>query len=426
MRDALLGRPSGDYDLEVYGLSPERLRTVAASFGQVALVGRQFAVFKLDGGGVCVDLALPRRERSSGAGHRDFVVEPDPGMAPEQAVLRRDFTINAMMFDPLRGRLLDLCGGQEDLRRGVLRHVGSAFVEDPLRPLRAMQFCARCDMRLAPESAGLCRGMVAMASALPVARVAQEWRKWALADHPDAGLRALRASGWLDCYPELAALCDTPQDPVWHPEGDVWRHTVQVCAVAARVARREELTEEDRLVLLLAALCHDLGKPATTVADAEGRWRSRGHAEAGIAPTRAFLAAIGAARAVTARVMPLVREHLVHLHGGPTPRAVRRLADRLQPASLAMWEHLIEADASGRAPNPPGRPGLPWLRLAQEMAVQRTPPKPVVSGKWLLARGVAPGPRVGALLREAWQRQLDGEITDEESAQRWWRVRGEE
>lgn len=428
VRDALLAdgrQPSStDYDLEVYGLDWEALRALAERFGRVTPVGKQFAVLKLTGGGVVMDLALPRRERSSGTGHRDFAVVADPDMTPRQASSRRDFTINAMMYDPLCSELLDFYGGRADLKAGVLRHVGEAFSDDPLRPLRGMQFCARLNGVLAEETARCCRRMVALASALPVARVWQEWRKWARSAYPDAGLRALADSGWLACYPPLQRLPATPQDPRWHPEGDVWQHTLQVCRQAARIALREEMAEEGRLVLLFAALCHDLGKPETTAVGADGAIHSRGHAEAGSVATAALLRMIGAPKWLREQVTPLVREHLVHLHGEPTERAVRRLASRLQPATIAMWEHLIEADASGRAPNPPDRPAKGWLQVAEAMRVTRKPPRPLLTGKWLLRQGMEPGPAMGAVLKAAWQAQLDGEIATVDDAERWWRERG--
>jgi len=424
VRDGLMAKAmpphAEDYDIEVYGLSLAQLQSVAIAFGRVLQVGKAFAVLKLCCDGIEIDLALPRRERSCGAGHRDFEVVADPKMTPQQASSRRDFTINAMMYDPLQKVLLDLHGGQDDLRSGQLRHVGDAFVEDPLRPLRAMQLCARFDAVLADKTADLCRSMVAMAPSLPVERIWQEWRKWALADHPDAGLRALADSGWLASYPPLALLVNTPQDPRWHPEGDVWQHTMQVCAQAARVAAREALSEDQRLVLMFSALCHDLGKPATTEADEAGVLRSRGHAQQGVDSTQRFLVAIGAPRWLHGQVQPLVREHLAHLHGAPTARAVRRLAYRLQPVSIEMWEQLIEADASGRHPHPADRPAMPWLQLAQEMAVIQQPPAPLVTGKWLLARGMTPGPAVGITLDAAWQAQLDGTITSMDTAEQWW------
>jgi len=409
-----------DYDLEVYGLSFTVLQSIAVRLGSVALVGKQFSVLKLRCGGIVMDLALPRNERSSGSGHCDFRIEADPQMTPQQACSRRDFTINAMLYDPLQHQLLDFYDGKSDLQNNRLRHIGDAFVEDPLRPLRAMQLCARFNLVLSRDTAALCRSMVPMANALPMERIWHEWRKWALADYPDAGLRALADSGWLACYAQLVPLADTPQDPRWHPEGDVWLHTIQVCRHAARVATRASLTESQRLVLLFSGLCHDLGKPMTTTRDHGGGLHSKGHAQKGLGVTEDFLTAIGAPSKLRAQVMPLIREHLVHLNGKPTAHAVRRLACRLQPSSIEMWEHLVEADASGRHPNPVDRPAKRWLQLAQEMTVMHKPQQPLVTGKWLLAQGMRAGPEVGMMLDRAWQAQLNGEIGSIQDAEIWW------
>jgi len=424
VRDQWMAKPpllhAVDYDLEVYGVPLIQLQLLLAHWGQVQQVGKKFSVLKLCCDGVAIDVALPRRERSCGMGHRDFSIFSDPKMRPMQAVERRDFTMNAMMYDLLNEVLLDFHGGRNDLRKAVLRHVGSAFVEDPLRPLRAMQFCARFNMALADDTATICHKMVVMAPSLPEARIWQEWRKWALASFPDAGLRALADSGWLACYPPLMALVDTPQEPCWHPEGDVWQHTMQVCRQAARVATREGVSERQRLVLLFAALCHDLGKPATTQRDDAGVLRSRGHAQQGVAPSGSFLSAIGAPQWLFAEVIPLVREHLVHLHGKPTARALRRLANRLQPSNIVMWEQLIEADASGRSPLPANRPAIAWLQMAQSLSVVARPPTMIVTGKWLLTKGMVPGPDVGIMLEAAWQAQLDGVIASADDAEQWW------
>jgi len=424
IRDRLIAKSSNvqivDYDLEVYGLPWMRLQSVASQWGRVQQVGKAFSVLKLCCDGVEIDMALPRSERSCGLGHRDFSVVANPNMSPEQASCRRDFTINTIMYDPLNKVILDHHDGQKDLHAGVLRHVGAAFIEDPLRPLRAMQFCARFGLTLTDETAAMCRKMVAMSPSLPKARIWQEWRKWALADRPSKGLRALADSGWLSCYPPLAQLVDTPQEQRWHPEGDVWQHTIQVCIEAAKVSTRERLPERQRLTLMFAALCHDLGKPATTKTDDTGVLHSQGHAQQGVEPTLVFLTTIGAPRWLSAAVISLVREHLVHLHGKPTARAVRRLANRLQPSNIEIWEQLIEADASGRRPYPAGRPALAWLQLAQSLQVVAHPPVPVVTGKWLLEQGMEPGPAVGKMLARAWQDQLNGKIGSLDDAEQWW------
>lgn len=426
VRDMLLGHHPKDFDIEVYGIALPGLAPVLNKLGKTEHVGRQFGVTKLWHNGLEVDVALPRTERKTAAGHRGFDVTPDPELSPEKASARRDFTINALMYDPLKRQLLDFHHGAEDLEQGILRHVSPAFAEDPLRVLRAMQFAARFNLSLDQQTAELCENLLGEAATLPVERIWQEWKKWGTSAHPSRGLAVLHQSGWLRIYPELHALIGCRQDSRWHPEGDVWTHTLQVVDRAAALAR-EKLADDPRrhpdttLHLLLAALCHDLGKPLTTFTDDNGSIRSPGHSEAGVEPTRAFLKQIGAPARHIEIILPLVKEHLVHIHGDPTDRAVRRLAARLEPADIALWEMLVEADASGRAPQPASRPALPWLERASELEHQHAGPAPIITGGTLIKLGIRPGPKLGKMLHECYEAQLDGAFDDRQKGVEWCR-----
>jgi len=419
VRDLCLGLQPKDFDVEVYGLEEEVLLHTVAALGRCEEVGRHFGVIKLWLEGHVIDIALPRTERKTAAGHRGFAVHPDPHLDPATACQRRDFSINAMMCDPLSGDFLDPAGGRADLAAGILRHVSPAFVEDPLRPLRAMQFAARFGLRLHPATAALCETVLVEAASLPDSRIWGEWQKWALSDTPSCGLLALQESGWLTIYPELEALVGCPQSPRWHPEGDVWPHTLQVVDQAARIAGERKLSGRQREYLLFAALCHDLGKPAVTVTDTQGNIVSPGHSEQGIGCTERFLQRIGAPNRIMENIRPLVREHMCHVHSEPTPRAIRRLAHRLSPQSIAMWEMLVEADASGRAPAKPSRPAYPWLQHAESMQHQHEKPQPLANGAMLMELGVQPGPDMGKLLTRAYEAQLDGIFDDTDGARRW-------
>jgi len=417
VRDLLLGQIPKDPDIEVYGLNAKDLNQALENMGKVEFVGQQFGVFKLWKDDLCLDIALPRTEQKTGLGHKAFAVTSDPDITPEKASLRRDFTINAMMLDPLNAEFLDFRGGRSDLKAGILRHVSQAFAEDPLRVLRGMQFAARYRLKLDKDTKALCQRLLPEAETLSQERIWCEWQKWAHAPHPSFGLSVLNESGWLQLYPQLAVLKGCVQDPGWHPEGDVWTHTKLVVDQAVKIAERYHPGNETREHLIFAALCHDLGKPSTTFTD--DRIRSTGHSEAGEEPARAFLAAIGAPKRILQYIIPLIREHLVHLHGQPTSRAVRRLAHRLEPASIELWESLVEADASGRTPLPPARPALIWLEKAQQMAVQSNKPEPLANGRMLLELGMKQGPAMGRLLTQAYEAQLDGEINDASGARDW-------
>ena len=208
-----------DWDLEVYGVEATRLRELLDQFGIVNVVGEAFTVYKL---GQHLDVSLPRRERKSGRGHRGFVIEGDPSMNVTAATERRDFTVNAILKDPLTGEILDPFAGRVDIERGILRAVSNqTFSEDSLRVLRAAQFAARFEFRVEPGTAELCRQIDL--SDLPAERVWGEIEKLLLrARQPSIGLGWLQALGVLDqLFPEIKALIDVPQDPQWHPEGDV-------------------------------------------------------------------------------------------------------------------------------------------------------------------------------------------------------------
>lgn len=425
-RDLLLGLAPSDWDIEVYGLSPDKLEPLLSKLGQCEYLGKHFGVYKLwmigaDGveTRLEIDVALPRTEVKSGLGHVGFLIQSDPYIAPEQATLRRDFTINAMMYDPIHGHWLDFHGGELDLQAKLLRHVSPAFAEDPLRPLRAMQFAARFGLHLDQQTSALCAQLLPESLALPVARIWQEWKKWARAPYPSLGLVALSDMGWLLNYPALRALVGCPQDATWHPEGDVWTHTMLVLDAMAYICRREQCSADERLILMLAALTHDLGKPETTRVNADGSVSCRGHENAGLSVAHEFLLSLGCPKKNIVCVLPVVAQHIRHFTEQALKTNVRHLADTLFPANIYLWEMLTEADASGCAPLPATRPALVWRQIAAEQDCLRSKVAPIVTGKMLLLRGVQPSPDMGLLLQQAYMAQMDGDITDERSANLW-------
>ena len=407
VRDALAGRPFEEFDLEAFGLAPGDLDRMLADLGlRVDRVGRAFSVAKLRG--VPVDIALPRREVSVGAGHRDFVVDADPDMTVEEAAERRDYTVNAISYEPLAGRVDDPLGGRADLERRRLRHASHRFAEDPLRVLRGMQLVARLGLEPDRETVRLCSGLGWRE--LSVERVFEEWRKLLLLGVGiRRGLLFLEATGWLRAYPELQDLVGCEQDPEWHPEGDVWTHTGHV--LDAFAAERVGDGEED-LVVGLACLCHDLGKPATT-RFVDGRLRSRGHEAAGEGPTRSFLARLTNRRQLVDDVVRLVVDHLKprQLHGGGAgDAAVRRLAHRVRRIDRLV--RVARADALGR---PPLRPrefsDCDWLlERAEALRIRDRAPERIVRGRDLIDRGVPPGPEIGELVERCYRAQLNGEF----------------
>ena len=404
VRDSLLGGTNApkDFDVEVYGLSPKRLRETLASRFSLDLVGASFGVFKLKG--LDIDVALPRKETKLGLGHRAFEMEHDPNLTIEEASARRDFTINAIYEDPLTGEILDPWNGRADLESGTLRHVSSHFSEDPLRVLRGMQFIARFGLSPAPETIEICRGMTQ--ENLAHERLMGEWSKLLLQGVKiSSGLEFLRAVGWLRFYPELERLVGCEQDPEWHPEGDVWNHTL-ACLDAYAAARRED--DPDELVVALAVLCHDFGKPDCTMFDpVKKRIRSLGHDEAGVKPALSFLRRLTDEERILRDVPPLVRLHMrpfAMWRDKSSDGAIRRLAT--QVVSIDALVRVAAADNT-----------LPeaceWLLAqARRLEVEAAAPGPIVKGRDLIAMGMKPGVGFGPILKKAYDAQLDGEFSD--------------
>jgi tRNA nucleotidyltransferase (CCA-adding enzyme) len=320
--------------------------------------------------------------------------------------------------------VLDFFGGQADLTHGVLRHIGPAFAEDPLRVWRGMQFAGRFDLRAAPETAALARQIKNSHPELAVERVREEWFKWAQqGGRPSAGLRFLVETEWIDHWPEIKALIGTPQEPEWHPEGDVFTHTGHACDALARLAAWQAADDESRRVYMLAVLAHDFGKPAATqITLKDGRQRivSPGHDETGAELAKIFLERLRAPGAMVARFVPLVRNHLFHLDT-VTDRAVRRLARRLQPESIEGLCLIMTADSMGRPPRPAIEPENVKVLLARsrELNVRTKPPEPILMGRHLIEAGLPPGKSFAAILRQAYDAQLEGVFSDRRGAFAW-------
>jgi tRNA nucleotidyltransferase (CCA-adding enzyme) len=426
VRDTILGFPVKDFDVEVFGLPADRLEPMLAAHGRVDAVGQAFRVYKLSGvEGVegALDVSLPRRDSKVGPGHRGIAVEGDAALPVEEAARRRDFTMNAMLLDPATGEVLDPWGGQRDLEARVLRAVDArTFGEDPLRALRAVQFAARYELEVEPATAALCASMPL--AELPAERVFGEIEKLLLRSRrPSLGLALLKAWGLLPVVaPELLPLEETPQDSGWHPEGDVWTHTLQVVDAAA--ALRDELGDDRprQLALMLGALCHDLGKPSTTRFE-NGRIRSLGHEEAGLPPTRSLLGRWNVQTLlgydVREQVLGLVAHHLkpgqlYDERDRVGDGAIRRLARKVEPDLLY---RVAKADCLGRRPGRFDTVAMEWFReRVRQLDVAVRPPEPILRGRDVLALGVAPGPEVGRVVRAVYERQLDGAVTTLEEA----------
>lgn len=428
VRDWLLGLKPKDFDIEVFGIDFATLQRVLAPYGATDVVGRSFGVIKLRTSAGEHDFSLPRRESKTGAGHRGFAVDPDPTLSDAEAAARRDFTVNAIAYDPFDEALIDPHNGSDDLQKRVLRHTSDAFSEDPLRVLRGFQFAARFDLTLAPETTELCRSITSTFTELAVERIWAEWDKWATqSTKPSRGLNVLLETDWLKHFPEIAALHKTPQDPEWHPEGDVFAHTKYCLDALVRLPEWQNAPPARRRQLTFAVLAHDFGKPATTVkAERRGkiRWISPGHESAGVPLTESFLQRIGSPHDLNNEVRPLVQFHLFHHHGQVpfSDSSIRRLARKLAPATIDDLCLVMRADHDGR---PPLHANESLQRIgelaakAKELKLQDTAPKPILLGRHLLNLGYSPSPHFKPTLNAAFEAQLDGAFSDESSGLVW-------
>ncbi len=426
------GMPAAEeFDLEVYGLPTDRLAFVLGRYGEVRLVGQSFAVYKLvprqpeHAGGAAVpaiDISLPRRDTKVAPGHRGFEVQGDPNLSQKDATRRRDFTVNAMMYDPLAGRTIDHWSGLDDLRSRVLRAVDpSTFVEDSLRVLRAVQLAARLEFSIDPATVDLCRRIDL--SDLPAERIWGEFEKLLLkARRPSIGLEWADRLGVVgSLFPELRALKGCPQEKEWHPEGDVWTHTLM--AIDRAKAEIDGLPKEKALAVMLAVICHDFGKPATT-AVVDGRIRSYEHEEAGIPPTRAFLDRLNVRTLhgydLREQVVQLVAHHLTPSHYFKNREnvgdgAFRRLARKLEPDLLY---RVSRADCLGRTGDFSTEAQEWFIGKVRALSVESRPPRPILMGRHLLEMGLKPGPIIGRVTKAVYEKQLDGQVKDLEEATR--------
>lgn len=431
VRDELMGIPHKDWDIEVYGVEPAALRQLLDQYagaqniaGGVNVVGEAFAVYKL---GSQLDVSIPRRERKVSGGHRGFVVEGDPDMSFEEACSRRDFTVNAILKDVLTGEIIDPFDGQGDIERKLLRMVSrETFAEDSLRVLRAAQFAARFEFVVEAETIEVCRQIDV--TDLPKERIWGELEKLLLKpQRPSIGLKFLYDVGAIrQLFPELQSLVGVPQEPDWHPEGNVDVHTMMVVDEARKLI--DELDHPRQVAVMLGALCHDLGKPPTTEF-VEGRIRSRGHDEAGVEPTLTFLDRLGVHTLdgydVRKQIVELVRYHLKpgEYFKAKSPvgdGAFRRLARKVEPDLLY---RVAKADSLGR--NPDWLPKEKWfgseaqewfIERVHELEIEKKAPDPILMGRHLIELGLAPSPKFSEILDAVYELQLDGKIDDVDSA----------
>ena len=433
VRDYLLGVPVRDFDIEVHGISADLLISILEQYGPVNKVGKSFGVIILQPKKErATEFSLPRRENKEGRGHKGFIVKVDPTMTPKEAAARRDFTINSMYLDPFTGEIHDPFHGQIDLEYGVLKKTSDAYREDPLRVLRGFQFAARFDLVATIHTLLDSIEMRDEYDTLSKERIWGEWWKWATKGKTlSNGLQWLVDTGWIIKYPEIRDLIGLLQDPEWHPEGDAFTHTRLAVDAIAQEAREKNWSKKATVIAVFAALCHDFGKVTTTErSERSGRIISPGHAEKSKKLAKKFLDRVGAPKWLIEKVLPLVREHMFYIHA-PTKRSVRRLANRLAPATINELLRVFYADIKGRKRKGmvPTQTTLNLIAIsayAVELEIEDAAPKALLMGRHLLKIGIGPGPAMGRILKDAFEAQLDGAFDNLEGALYWAQERRED
>ena len=424
IRDLVLEKPisaSYGYDIEVYHIQPEPLQIILKTFGQVNDVGKSFGVFKLTTALRTYDVSLPRKDNKVSSGHRGFSVDISNSLSISEACKRRDFTMNSMLYDIETQEIIDPFHGLKDIDNKVIRHVSESFSEDPLRVLRAMQFSARFEFSIHPTTISLCRSIDL--NELPKERLFEEFKKlFLLAEKPSLGIVVADELEALKYFPEILSLHGVQQDPEWHPEGDVFIHTLMVIDEAAQLRSGEEFSD---LCLMYGSLCHDFGKPLTTQF-INGKFRSHAHDVAGIKPTKSFLARLTKDKDLIDTISTLVKEHLqpallYKARHEVSDGAIRRLSLRVE---IPLLLKVAQADHFGRFTTLLKRPDSfeagEWLFLRwKQLQSPDSHLKPLLKGSHLMRLGVLPGPMMGKIIQKSFEQQLDGQILNEEEAVTW-------
>ncbi len=423
VRDHFLEIDIKDYDIEVCGLnSIVELEEVLGEYGSVNLVGKSFGVLKFQHECEEYDFSFPRTESKVGVGHRGFDVEVDGNLDFKTAAKRRDFTVNALGYDIEEKAFIDPFGGLDDIKQKQLRHIDDkTFIEDPLRVYRAVQFCARFDFTLSLETKMLCREMVeqGMLAELPKERIYTEWKKLLLkAPKPSLGFELMRELGILELYfPELYALIGVPQSPKWHPEGDVWVHTMMTVDEMVRLRTKDE---KYNLKMMFAILCHDLGKAVSTTVDDEGNIRSIGHEKTGLVLTKTLMYRLMDEHDFIESLLPLVEHHLKpsQFYAAKSgSKAIRKLATKVNIETLVV---VAKADFLGRtteeALTRDYKAGEWLLQKAAKLKVKSKPLERLLQGRDLIDLGFEPSPQFKVIIDEVYALQLEGSVSSKEEA----------
>jgi len=420
VRDILAGRNPKDVDLEVTGVSVDTFETLP--YWNVSPAGHRMGVYLVSAGTGCeaFEVALPQTRERFGPGHADERAVVDTSLSITESLARRDFTMNAMAVNIITGGFVDPFLGENDLLNGVLREVDPVnFALDPVRVLRGMRFVSTHSLTPTQSVINSAREFVNLGWHIDDNRMRTEWEKWSRSASPANGIRFLVDTGWIAIFPALAALADVDQDPIWHPEGSVLNHTILAL---------DNVNSNDPIVTW-AVLLHDIGKVVCTVTDGDAI-TSPGHASAGADMVPDTMRQFGFDIPVTRvpqwvqAIANLVNEHmwLMSFNTNPSNTAIRRMARRIAPATVAQWAQVAFCDVFGRDRTPDQDTGWQIVRTAEraaEMHIAQTAPQPIVMGRHLIDMGMRPGPHFGAILDAAMDAQMAGEFATLEDGIAW-------
>ena len=422
VRDSLLQIPCKDYDVEIFEINClETIEKSLKKFGNVKLVGKSFGVLTLKIDEYDFDFALARTEKKIGLGHNDFEVSTNAFLSYEEAALRRDFTINSIGYDFINDEFLDPFNGIKDLENKKLKHINDdTFIEDALRVYRVIQFASRFEFDVDEKTKKLCEKMVLNDDLkhLAIERIYEEFKKLFLkSQKPSIGFKLLKDLGALRYFPELQALVNCKQDKEYHPEGDVWVHTLMTLDEMAKIIREKEIKDEYRILYLFyAELCHDLGKPFCTE-EITGRITSHKHESLGIEPTKTFLARLTNEKKFVDLILPLVKNHLAPFQlylADSSLKAVKRLSLKVNIEDLCL---VCLADCLGRDIKDKEKcpKATSWLlEQAKELNIEKSALKPFVLGRDLIALGMKPSKQFKEVLDFALDLQIEENLEKDE------------
>jgi tRNA nucleotidyltransferase (CCA-adding enzyme) len=417
VRDLMLNKIPKDFDVEVFNISKKKLIQILKTFGEVDEYGKAFGIIVTNN----IEFAIPRTEKKTGEKHTSFEIKLNPRLSLKNASKRRDFTINSIYYDWKNQRLIDPNNGLEHLKLGIITHTSEQFSEDVLRVLRAVRFACRFDFDISLDTKELIKKLVPKLKNLQSERIWGELIKIITYKNIPKFFKLLKDLTILDFLPEMKNLIGCPQQKEWHPEGDVYQHTMHVLSACQDLLSNYDFDKDETIIVLLGALCHDFGKPNTTKV-INSKITAHGHDIAGIEPTKRFLERIGCPKSYISKVCALVEMHMIHvnfINHDVSLKFARNLKNKLAKFDITfyMLECIVHSDMNGR---PPLKGGLPqsWLKIKNVYETIKDEPvmlsgkiAPIITGDFLMKNyGFKQGKELGAKLAEIYEMQLNGDF----------------